>query len=112
MSTAKDIAYLGPEGTYAHEMALKRYRGKRVTFTPCSSIEAVFEYAAQAPHRRGVVPIVNSSGGTIYDTIDGLMKGLFSGLGIVARHQYAQTETAGSNLIGETAKRRLRESSF
>lgn len=73
MGTPKDIAYLGPEGTYAHEMALKRYRGKRVKWTPCASVEAVFHYVAQSPERRGVVPIVNSSGGTIYETIDGLM---------------------------------------
>jgi chorismate mutase/prephenate dehydratase len=73
MASPKEIAYLGPEGTYAHEMALKRYRGKRVMFTPCLSVEAVFEHVARSPQRRGVVPIVNSSGGTIYETIDGLM---------------------------------------
>jgi chorismate mutase/prephenate dehydratase len=73
MASPKEIAYLGPEGTYAHEMALKRYRGKRMKLTPCASIEAVFDYVARSPQRRGVVPIVNSSGGTIYETIDGLM---------------------------------------
>lgn len=75
------IAYLGPEGTYAHEMALKRFRGQNAGFRPCSSIHQVMEYVAKSPRRRGIVPIVNSSGGTLYETIDGLMDGAH-GLGI------------------------------
>lgn len=66
------IIYLGPEGTYAHAVAQKRYHdaGK---LRGCESIQEICRKVSTMPTLRGVVPIVNSSGGMIYETVDGLL---------------------------------------
>jgi prephenate dehydratase len=66
-----EIAYLGPQGTFAHLVAEKRYRGR--TLIPQNSIDDVFRYVQADPGRKGIVPIENSSGGTIYETVDHLI---------------------------------------
>ena len=63
------VAYLGPQGSFAHLVSRQRY-GSGYELVPCPSIDAVFEFVAADPERRGIVPIENSSGGTIYDTVD------------------------------------------
>lgn len=65
------VAYLGPEGTFSHLVAMKRHRGGRLL--PMPSIGEVFEFAAGGRDRAGIVPIENSSGGMIYNTVDGLI---------------------------------------
>ena len=65
------IAYLGPEGTFAHLVARKRFPSATLVPQPC--IADVFRFAAVDPRHAGVVPIENSSGGTIYDTVDELV---------------------------------------
>ena len=67
-----DVAYLGPEGTYSHLVAEKRY-GKDARLIPLPSIRDVFTFVAEKPVRRGIVPIENSSGGAIYETVDILL---------------------------------------
>lgn len=69
----KEIAYLGPAGTFSHLMARKRF-GARATLTPLPGIYEVFEYVRSRPGCVGIVPIENSSGGTIYETIDCLVE--------------------------------------
>lgn len=66
------IIYLGPEGTYAHEVAQKRYHDTS-KLRGCESIQEICREVSTMPNSRGVVPIVNSSGGTIYETVDGLL---------------------------------------
>jgi len=68
-STPTAIAYLGPEGTYAHLVARTRY-GLDIQHVPMPSIPHVFEYVASNTDVLGIVPIENSSGGTIYETVD------------------------------------------
>lgn len=63
------VAFLGPQGTYAHTVALRRY-GAAAELVPQPSIEDVFGYVKDRSGRYGLVPIENSSGGTIYSTID------------------------------------------
>lgn len=68
----KEIAYLGPPGTYSHLVAEKKY-GLKNKFIPMTTILDVCSYVAAKPSRRGIVPIENSSGGAIYETVDILL---------------------------------------
>ena len=72
-----EVAYLGPEGTYSHLVAEKRY-GRGAKLVPCPSVVDVFAYAAEKPSRHAIVPIENSSGGTIYETVDMLLSGRYN----------------------------------
>lgn len=65
--------YLGPIGTFSHCVALRRF-GRNADLAACPSIGAIFEFLGSEPGRRAVVPIENSSGGTIYDTVDLLVE--------------------------------------
>jgi len=67
------VAYLGPEGTFAHAVAQNRF-GTQATLIPCASIEAVFDQVLANAAGSGIVPLENSSGGWIYDTVDLLIQ--------------------------------------
>lgn len=71
---ASPIAYLGPEGTFSHLVASRRFP-KAGNLRACADLGTVFDVLAVEPSARAVVPIENSSGGTIYDTIDLLIAG-------------------------------------
>jgi chorismate mutase / prephenate dehydratase len=66
------VAYLGPEGTFSHMVARKRFGSKHILL-PLPSIFDVFDYVRSKSSRYGIVPIENSSGGTIYETVDCLL---------------------------------------
>lgn len=69
-----DIAYLGPEGTYSHLVAEKRF-GTTAHFTPLPTILDVCSHVERHRSCLGVIPIENSSGGAIHETIDILLAG-------------------------------------
>lgn len=69
----RPVAYLGPEGTFSHLLARKRFGGKR-ELVPCVDLSAAFDVLRQNRAAQAVVPIENSSGGTIYDTVDLLIR--------------------------------------
>ena len=56
------VAYLGPEGTYTQEAALKHFGHSAVTVS-MSTIDAVFREVASGAVNYGVVPVENSSKG-------------------------------------------------
>lgn len=66
------IAFLGPLGTYSHLVTGKRF-GKDTNLMPLSGIPDVCSYVSRHKNALGVVPIENSSGGTIHETIDILL---------------------------------------
>ena len=68
-SPVRQIAYLGPSGTFSELVAGKRF-GREVELVPLPGIYEVFEFVRARRDALGVVPIENSSGGTIYETID------------------------------------------
>jgi len=63
------IAYLGPEGTFSH-MAAQRKFGSSVEYRPLADIRAVFGEVGRGHCDLGLVPIENSSGGGVVDTLD------------------------------------------
>ncbi len=62
------VAVLGPEGTYTHEAAKKYFEDLQPEF--CTTIKEVFESDTQVKF----VPVENSLGGDVTDTIDLLRK--------------------------------------
>lgn len=64
-----NIAYLGPEGTFTQEAALKHF-GHAVSTLDCGSIDEIFQEVAKGNANYGVVPIENSSNGMIGASID------------------------------------------
>lgn len=67
------VGYLGPEGTFSHLVARKRF-GRAARLIPCDGIYDVFEFVRGGRGRLGVVPVENSSGGTIFETVDCLVE--------------------------------------
>lgn len=67
------ICYLGPEGTFSHILARQYFRGKS-SLVASPTIEGVFDHVLEAEGNMGLVPIENSSGGTVYDTADSLIR--------------------------------------
>lgn len=73
MKPAITVAYLGPEGTFSHLVARKRF-GQAARLVPQPSVYDIFAFVRGGANRIGIAPIENSSGGTIYETIDGLVE--------------------------------------
>jgi len=63
------VAYLGPEATFAHRAA-RQYFGHRAGFHPLPTIEEVFDAVERNQFDFGVVPIENSTGGTVGQVLD------------------------------------------
>ena len=63
------IGYLGPKGTFSH-LAAQRKFGSSVEYRPLADIRGVFDEVARGHCDVGVVPIENSSGGGVIDTLD------------------------------------------
>jgi chorismate mutase/prephenate dehydratase len=66
------VAFLGPEHTFTHLAARKRF-GHRATTEPCASIADVFETVRRGQADFGVVPIQNSTEGVVGQTLDCLL---------------------------------------
>ncbi|MFA5356448.1 MAG: prephenate dehydratase [Candidatus Omnitrophota bacterium] len=63
------IAYLGPEATFTHLAALKRF-GSQVEYVACNNIGDVFVEVEKESADYGVVPIENSVEGAVSHTLD------------------------------------------
>ncbi|HUY28415.1 MAG TPA: prephenate dehydratase [Candidatus Binataceae bacterium] len=63
------IAFLGPEHTYSHEAARERF-GSSVEFAPQNSFAAVFQALEGGRADFGVVPVENSTEGSVGLTLD------------------------------------------
>lgn len=63
------VGYLGPEGSFSHLAALKKF-GSSIEYMPLADIVAVFEEVVRDHVDLGVVPIENSVGGGVIDTMD------------------------------------------
>ena len=63
------VAYLGPEGTYTQAAALKHF-GHSVKLKPLSAIDEIFREVEAGSANFGVVPVENSSEGSVNHTLD------------------------------------------
>jgi len=66
------VAFLGPEGTFTHMAALKRF-GRDTAYIPARSIPEVFSLVEKGEVILGVVPIENSTEGVVNYTLDMFM---------------------------------------
>ena len=71
---ALSVAYLGPEGTYTHG-AMRKHFGSFPEGVPCHEISQVFRHVEGGISDYGVVPIENSVGGSVNQTLDSLSAG-------------------------------------
>ena len=67
------IAYLGPEGTYTQEAALKHF-GHSVSLCPLGAIDEIFRDVEAGSADFGVVPVENSTEGAVNHTLDMFMR--------------------------------------
>ncbi len=63
------IAYLGPEGTWTHQAAIKKF-GHSVDYLPQPNFADVFDQVTRRLADYGVVPIENSTEGAVSHTLD------------------------------------------
>jgi chorismate mutase/prephenate dehydratase len=63
------IGFLGPEGSFSHAASVAKF-GSSVDYVPLSAIPAVFEEVVRGHIDYGLVPVENSIGGGIVDTLD------------------------------------------
>jgi chorismate mutase/prephenate dehydratase len=66
------VAYLGPEGTYSQSAVFKQF-GHSVRALALASIDEVFQEVQAGNADFGVVPVENSSEGTVNNTLDRFM---------------------------------------
>ncbi len=66
-----EIAYFGEKGSFTSIVAQKRYANAKLVSIP--TVPEVVKYVQENKRRLGVVPIENSSGGFINETIDALI---------------------------------------
>jgi chorismate mutase/prephenate dehydratase len=63
------VAFLGPEATFSHLAALKKF-GRATRFGPLATIQEVFTEVEKGKYHYGVVPIENSTEGVVNITLD------------------------------------------
>lgn len=66
------VAYLGPEGTFTQQAALKHF-GHSAQVMPLAAIDEVFREVEAGAVNYGVVPVENSTEGVVNHTLDNFM---------------------------------------
>lgn len=66
------VAYLGPAGSFSHEAAFGKF-GTSVEYEPLAHIAGIFEAVTRGHADLGVVPVENTLGGAVLDSLEGLV---------------------------------------
>ena len=66
------IGFLGPEGTFSHAASVRKF-GSSVEYVPLADIASVFEEVVRGHIDYGLVPVENSIGGGVVDTLDAFL---------------------------------------
>ncbi len=66
------IAYLGPAGSFSHTAAMLKF-GQSVEYEPLADIRSIFDEISKGHCDLGLVPIENSTGGGVIETLDALI---------------------------------------
>ncbi|MHC4618858.1 MAG: prephenate dehydratase [Planctomycetota bacterium] len=66
------IGYLGPGGSFSHTAAMLKF-GQSVEYEPLADIRSIFDEVGRGHCDLGVVPIENSTGGGVIETLDALI---------------------------------------
>ena len=93
------VAYLGPAGTYSEQAVWKQF-GQAVEGLPCVSIDEIFRSVEAGTAEFGVVPVENSTEGTINRTLDLLMRTTLTISGEVALPVHHSLMTQSGSMDG------------
>ncbi len=63
------IGYLGPQGSFSHTAALLKF-GQSIDYEPMPDISSIFEEVSKSRCDLGVVPVENTTGGGVVETLD------------------------------------------
>jgi len=63
------VAYLGPQGSFSHAVAMLKF-GKSIDYESVADIRAIFSEVSKGHSDLGVVPIENSAGGGVIESLD------------------------------------------
>ncbi len=66
------IGYLGPQGSFSHTAAMLKF-GQSVEYEPVADITSIFEEVSKEHCDLGVVPVENTMGGGVIETLDALI---------------------------------------
>lgn len=66
------VAYMGPEGTFSHQAALRQF-GSVTELRPAATIGEVFRAVERGEAEFGVVPVENTTEGVVTATLDALV---------------------------------------
>ena len=66
------IAYLGPEATYTHAAAIKKF-GASVDYSAIATISDIFTAVEKGEADYGIIPIENSTEGSVREALDGFV---------------------------------------
>ncbi len=69
LEKAMSIAYLGPEATFTHQAAIRRF-GSSLKYAPQKTVADVFTEVSKGRADYGVVPVENSTEGVVTHTLD------------------------------------------
>lgn len=67
------IGYLGPEGSFSHNAAILKF-GQSVDYEALADIRAVFEEVSKGHCDFGIVPVENSAGGGVRESLDAFIE--------------------------------------
>ena len=67
------VAYLGPVGTFSHEAAVKKF-GLSARYVPAKTISEVFDSVEKGKAEYGVIPVENTTEGSVSPTLDKFME--------------------------------------
>ena len=95
------VAFLGPVGTYSEQAVWQQF-GQAVVGLPCLSIDEVFRSVEAGTADFGVVPVENSTEGTINRTLDLLLQTTLSISGEVALQVHHSLMTKSGSMQGIT----------
>jgi chorismate mutase/prephenate dehydratase len=66
------IAFLGPEGSFSHTAAVLKF-GQSVEYEAVTDIRGIFEEVSKGHSDLGIVPVENTAGGGVIETLDALV---------------------------------------
>ena len=67
------IGYLGPGGSFSHTAAMLKF-GQSVEYGPLADITTIFDEVSKSHCDLGVVPIENTTGGGVIETLDAFIE--------------------------------------
>ena len=67
------IAYLGPQGSFSHSAAMLKF-GQSVEYEAVTDIRSIFDEVSKSHSDLGVVPIENSAGGGVIESLDAFIE--------------------------------------